>query len=256
MEALGGPYADAWRRLGETLPRPRAVLMISAHWYIDATAVTAMKVPRTIHDFYGFPEALYRITYRAPGEPWLAERVTNLLAPVEVLQDHDWGLDHGAWSVLRHLIPDANVPVVQLSIDRTKPPNFHFEIGRRLRDLRDEGVLIAGSGDVVHNLQTVSFDVGAQAYDWAVRFNDVVRQKIADHDWQPLINYSALGQDVRKSIPTPEHYLPLLYTLGAAYEDEPVSFFNDEIALKSISMLGVSIGHPEPGAGIMPVRPN
>lgn len=251
MEALGGAYADAWRRLGETLPRPRAVLMVSAHWYIDATAVTAMKDPRTIHDFYGFPEALYQITYPAPGEPWLAQRAANLLAPVEVLQDHDWGLDHGAWSVLRHLIPDATVPVVQLSIDRTKPPSFHFEIGRRLRDLRDEGVLIAGSGDVVHNLSAANFSDGAPPYDWAVRFNDVVRQAIADHDWQPLINYSALGQDARKSIPTPEHYLPLLYTLGAAYEDEPVAFFNDEIALRSISMLGVSIGHAQPGGDAM-----
>ncbi|HTB87213.1 MAG TPA: 4,5-DOPA dioxygenase extradiol [Steroidobacteraceae bacterium] len=256
MEALGGPYADAWRRLGATLPRPRAVLMISAHWYIDATAVTAMKAPRTIHDFYGFPEALYQITYPAPGEPWLAERATNLLAPVEVLKDNDWGLDHGAWSVLRHLIPAANVPVVQLSIDRTKPPGFHFEIGRRLRDLRDEGVLIAGSGDVVHNLRTVSFDDGAQPYDWAIRFNDVVRQAIADHDWQRLINYAELGQDALKSIPTPEHYLPLLYTLGAAYDDEPVSFFNDEIAFKSISMLGVSIGHAQPGGDAVTRHPN
>jgi 4,5-DOPA dioxygenase extradiol len=251
MEALGGSYADTWRRVGKTLPRPRAVLVISAHWYIDATAVTAMTAPRTIHDFYGFPEALYQITYPAPGEPWLAERATNLLAPVQVFQDYDWGLDHGAWSVLRHLIPAANVPVVQLSIDRTKPSSFHFEVGRRLRDLRDEGVLIAGSGDVVHNLRTASFDDGAEPYDWALRFNDLVRQAIADHDWQPLINYQALGPDALKSIPTPEHYLPLLYTLGTAYDDETVSFFNDEIALKSVSMLGVCIGHAQPGGDAM-----
>ena len=256
MEALGGPYADAWQRLGETLPRPRAVLMISAHWYIDATAVTAMKAPRTIHDFYGFPEELYQISYPAPGEPWLAERIANLLVPLNILQDQDWGLDHGAWSVLRHVFPNADVPVVQLSIDRTKPPSFHFEIGRRLRDLRDEGVLIAGSGDVVHNLRRVSFDEGAQPYDWAVRFNDVVRQSIADHDWQPLIDYPALGQDAQQSIPTPEHYLPLLYTLGAAYEDEPATFFNDEIAFKSISMLSVSIGHAQPGGGVAITHPN
>jgi 4,5-DOPA dioxygenase extradiol len=249
MEALGGHYADVWRSLGETLPRPRAVLMISAHWYIEATAVTAMTAPRTIHDFYGFPEALYQIAYPAPGEPWLAERAAHLLAPVQVLQDQDWGLDHGAWSVLRHVFPTADVPVVQLSIDRTKPPGFHFEIGRRLRDLRDEGVLIAGSGDVVHNLRTVSFDDAAEPFDWAVRFNDVVRQAIADHDWQPLIDYSALGPDAQRAIPTPEHYLPLLYTLGAAYDDEPVSFFNDEIVFRSISMLGVSVGHAQPRGG-------
>lgn len=247
MEALGGTYADAWRRLGESLPRPRAVLMVSAHWYIDAIAVTAMKTPRTIHDFYGFPEALYQIAYPAPGEPWLAERVANLLAPLKVLQDHDWGLDHGTWSVLRHVFPKADVPVVQLSIDKSKPPRFHFELGRRLRDLRDEGVLVAGSGDVVHNLRTVSFADGAQPYDWAVRFNTVVRDAIANHDWQLLIDYMALGQDAQQSIPTPEHYLPLLYTLGAAFDDEPVAFFNDDIALKSISMLGVSIGHARPG---------
>ena len=255
METLGGPYADAWRRLGNTLPRPRAVLMISAHWYIDATAVTAMKSPRTIHDFYGFPESLYRIAYPAPGEPWLAERVANLLAPLQVIQDHDWGLDHGAWSVLRHLIPAANVPVVELSIDRTKPPGFHFDVGRRLRDLRDEGVLIAGSGDIVHNLRTASFDEKAEPYDWAVRFNDFVRRAIADHDWQPLIDYTALGADALKSIPTPDHYLPLLYTLGASYDDEPVSFFNDAIALKSVSMLSVSIGHAQPGGDTMTAIP-
>lgn len=246
MEALGGGYADVWRQVGETLPRPRAILMVSAHWYIDATAVTAMKAPRTIHDFYGFPETLYGITYPAPGEPWLAERVANLLKPMSVLQDQDWGLDHGTWSVLRHVFPKADVPVVQLSIDRTKPPHFHFDLGRRLRDLRDEGVLIAGSGDVVHNLRAARFDDGAQPYDWAIRFNDFVRHAITSRDWQSLINYAALGQDARESIPTPEHYLPLLYTLGAAYEDEPVSFFNDEIALKSVSMLGVSIGHARP----------
>ena len=248
MEALGGPYADVWRRLGAALPRPRAVLMISAHWYIDATAVTAMTAPRTIHDFYGFPETLYQITYPAPGEPWLARRVAHLLEPVEVLQDQDWGLDHGAWSVLRHMFPGADVPVVQLSIDRTKPPGFHFDVGRRLRDLRDEGVLVAGSGDCVHNLRKLSFVEGAPPYDWAVRFNDVVRQAIARRDWQSLINYPALGRDAHDSIPTAEHFLPLLYTLGSAYEDEPVSFFNDVIAFRSISMLGVSIGHALPAS--------
>ena len=148
------------------------------------------------------------------------------------------------------MYPNADVPVVQLSIDRTKPPSFHYELGRRLRDLRDEGVLIAGSGDVVHNLRAVSFDDGAQPYDWAARFNNAVRQAIADHNWLPLIDYPALGQDAQRSIPTPEHYLPLLYNLGAAYDDEPVSFFNDEIAFKSISMLGASIGHAQPGGGV------
>jgi 4,5-DOPA dioxygenase extradiol len=252
METLGGAYAETWARLGKTLPRPRAILMISAHWYIDAVAVTAMPAPRTIHDFYGFPEALYRIAYPAPGEPWLAERVAHLLAPSlpasgAVAQDRDWGLDHGAWSVLRHLFPAADVPVVQLSIDRTRPPAFHFGLGRRLRELRDEGVLIAGSGDVVHNLRAANFQGGAP-YDWAVRFNDFVKQVLLGRDWQALVDYPALGEEALLSIPTPEHYLPLLYVLGAAYEDEPVAFFNDEITLRSISMLGVSIGHAQAGA--------
>jgi 4,5-DOPA dioxygenase extradiol len=247
MEALGGPFADVWRVLGASLPRPKAVLMISAHWFIDSTAVTAMAKPRTIHDFYGFPEPLYQLEYPAPGEPWLAERVARSLAPTFVGLDQDWGLDHGAWSVLRHMFPDADIPVVQLSIDRTEPPTFHFELGRRLRDLRDEGILIAGSGDVVHNLRAANFAAGAPVFDWAQRFNAFAKSAIAGGRWQDLIEYPALGEDARRSIPTPEHYLPLLYVLGAAYEDEPVSFFNDEIALSSISMLGVSIGHAQPG---------
>jgi 4,5-DOPA dioxygenase extradiol len=247
MEALGGRFADVWRELGSSLPRPKAVLMISAHWFIDTTAVTAMAKPRTIHDFYGFPERLYQIEYPAPGEPWLAERVAHALAPTFVGLDQDWGLDHGAWSVLRHLFPDADVPVVQLSIDRAKPPEFHFELGRRLRDLRDEGILIAGSGDVVHNLRAANFAEGAPVFDWAERFNAHAKAAIAGRRWEALIDYPALGDDARRSIPTPDHYLPLLYVLGAAFNDEPISFFTDEITLSSISMLGVSIGHAQPG---------
>lgn len=247
MEALGGRFADVWRELGSSLPRPKAVLMISAHWFIDSTSVTAMAKPRTIHDFYGFPEPLYQIEYPAPGEPWLAEHVAHTLAPNYVGLDQDWGLDHGAWSVLRHMFPDADISVVQLSIDRTEPPTFHFELGRRLRPLRDEGILIAGSGNVVHNLRAANFADTAPVFDWAERFNAYAKAAITDGRWEALINYPALGDDARRSIPTPDHYLPLLYVLGAAYEDEPVSFFNDEIALSSISMLGVSIGRAQPG---------
>jgi 4,5-DOPA dioxygenase extradiol len=242
METLGGRYAETWRQLGATLPRPKAVLMVSAHWYTRGTAVTSMAVPRTIHDFQGFPEELHRVTYPAPGDPALAERVAGLLAPIEVARDQDWGLDHGTWSVLRHLIPDASVPVVQLSIDGTKPARYHHEVGRRLRPLRDEGVLIAGSGDVVHNLRAARRGDGVAPYDWALRFNRFVRQTIGDGNWQPLIDYAALGEDAMLSAPTPEHYLPLLYVLGAAHEDEPRGFFNDDIALGSVSMLGVTIG--------------
>lgn len=248
MVTLGGGYADVWRELASGLPQPKAVLMVSAHWYIDAVAVTAMAAPRTIHDFYGFPEELYQIRYPAPGSPWLAGRVADLLSPLPVIQDQDWGLDHGTWSVLRHLIPAADVPVVQLSIDRTRPPQFHYELGRRLRDLRDEGVLVAGSGDVVHNLRAANLADGAEPYDWALRFNAFVKSAITDGRREDLVDYLSLGADARRSIPTPEHYLPLLYVLGAAFDDERAVFFNDDVALASVSMLGVVIGHPEPGA--------
>jgi len=248
METLGGPYADAWRRLGTRLPRPRSILMVSAHWYIDATAVTAMAQPRTIHDFYGFPEALYEVSYAAPGDPWLAGRVADLLAPLDVVRDQDWGLDHGTWSVLRHIWPEADIPVVQLSIDRTEPPEFHYEVGRSLRELRDEGVLVAGSGDVVHNLQAAQWRGEPEPYDWAQRFQTLVKDTIGSGDRRRLVDYGALGPDAVLSAPTPEHYLPLLYVLGAAWDDEPASFFTDEIAMGSVSMLGIALGHPRPGA--------
>lgn len=247
MVTLGGRYTDAWRALASGLPQPKAVLMVSAHWYVDAVAVTAMERPRTIHDFYGFPEELYEIQYPAPGSPWLADRVIDMLSPLPVIRDQDWGLDHGAWSVLRHMIPDADVPVVQLSIDRTKPPEFHFELGQKLRELRDEGVLVAGSGDVVHNLRGASFADGVAPYDWALRFNDFVRSAIEGGRGRDLIDYRALGRDAQLSIPTPDHYLPLLYVLGSAYSDEEPNFFNDEVALGSVSMLGVVMGHAQPG---------
>ncbi|MDE2302776.1 MAG: 4,5-DOPA dioxygenase extradiol [Sphingomonadales bacterium] len=242
METLGGRFAQAWRDLGARLPRPRAVLVVSAHWFIADVAVTAMARPRTIHDFHGFAPELHRIHYPAPGAPWLAARVADALAPMPVNQNADWGLDHGAWAVLRHLFPDADIPVVQFSIDRTRPGAAHFDLGRRLRALRDEGILIIGSGDVVHNLRAASFADDAPVLDWAERFNAFVKAAISARRWDELIDYAALGDDARLSIPTPDHYLPLLYVLGCAHEEEQVSFFTDEIALSSISMLGVSIG--------------
>ncbi len=241
MNALGGTYADVWRALGKALPRPKAVLMVSAHWYIDATAVTAMPRPRTIHDFYGFPKPLYDLRYPAPGDAWLAERTADLLGPVPVVRDQDWGLDHGTWSVLLHLLPDADIPVVQLAIDARQPPRFHYELGARLAALRDEGVLVAGSGDVVHNLRAADMSGGAP-YDWAVRFNDFVKQAIAERRHDPLVDYLEGGEDARRAVPTAEHYLPLLYLLGLQRDDDPVTFFNDEIALRSVSMLGAVIG--------------
>lgn len=240
MNALGGPYAQAWRDMGAQLPKPRAVLMVSAHWYVPETAITAMAHPRTIHDFHGFPPALHAVQYPAPGAPDLAARVRELIAPTPLREDHDWGLDHGTWSVAMHVWPDADVPIVQLSIDRTQPPEFHYELGRKLAPLREEGVLIAGSGDVVHNLRLVQWHGGY--FDWAVRFNERVKNALIAGDHRTLIDYKALGEDAALSIPTPEHYLPLLYVLGAQGADDPIGFFTDSIDLGSVSMLGVKAG--------------
>ncbi len=256
MNALGGPYADAWRDIGASFPKPKAILMISAHWYVPETAVTAMAQPRTIYDFYGFPPALYEVAYPAPGDAWLAERVAGLLSPLPVRADHDWGLDHGTWSVLAHTYPDADVPVVQLAIDGRQPPAFHYELGRKLAALRDEGVLIAGSGDVVHNLRAMRRDGSNGAYDWAQRFNAEVRRRVETHDHQGLIDIAeptdAFSADARLSIPTNEHWLPLLYVLGARGHDEAAQIFTDAIDMGAISMMGVAfgIGDSMPGVGL------
>jgi len=237
-------WTRAWSALGGALvPRPRAVLAVSAHWYIPATAVTAMAAPRTIHDFGGFPRELFAMRYPAPGDPALATRVAELLAPLPIEQDHSWGLDHGAWSVLCHVFPRADVPVVQLSIDETRPPAFHYELGARLRPLRDEGVLIVGSGDVVHNLEAYAWGARpAQPYDWAVRFESRLRERLVAGDHTALIDYAALGEDALLSVPTPEHYLPLLYVLGASVPGESVTFPTEGIDGGSVSMLGVRFG--------------
>ncbi|HWD66614.1 MAG TPA: 4,5-DOPA dioxygenase extradiol [Caulobacteraceae bacterium] len=242
MNALGGRYAETWASMGGAMPRPSAILMVSAHWFVEGVAVTAMESPRTIHDFNGFPDELYRIAYPAPGDPALAVRVSGLIAPEPVSFDQDWGLDHGAWSVLMHVYPDADIPVVQLSIDRTRPPDFHFDLGRRLRPLREEGVLIAGSGDVVHNLRASTIGGDVAPLVWAERFEALVRRGLEDGPRETLVDYPALGEDAMLSIPTPEHYLPLLYVLGASEADEPVRLYNDEIDLGAVSMMSAVIG--------------
>jgi 4,5-DOPA dioxygenase extradiol len=242
MNALGGPFAEEWRALGQRIAKPKAVLMVSAHWFVGGTAVTAMDQPRTIHDFHGFPPELYAVQYPAPGVQGLTQRVADLLAPLPVIADQDWGLDHGTWSVLMHVWPDADVPVVQLSIDARQNAAFHYDLGRRLAPLRDEGVMIAGSGDVVHNLRAVNFTPGAPALDWAIRFNDVVKAAILAGDHSALITRAGLGQDAALSIPTEEHWLPLLYVLGAAATNEVPQLFTDAIDAASVSMLGVAYG--------------
>lgn len=236
-------WTRAWRAVGESVGRPRAVLMVSAHWTTRGVAVTAMERPRTIHDFGGFPQPLYEIQYPAPGAPWLAERVRELLRPVDVALDTQWGLDHGAWAVLRHAWPDASVPVVQLSLDLTRPAQWHLQQARRLAALRDEGVLIAGSGNVVHNLRTVAWDdPDRPPFDWAARFESWVRARVRAGDAEALADYAAQGRDALLAVPTPEHYLPLLYVVAQRRADEPVSFPMEGDQLGSISMLGVRVG--------------
>jgi 4,5-DOPA dioxygenase extradiol len=237
-------YTQAWRKLGATLPRPKAVLVISAHWYVGETAVTALARPKTIHDFYGFPPELFAFQYPAPGDPALAARVQKLLAPGDVRLDEGWGLDHGAWSVLAHLFPTASVPVVEVSMDGTKPAAFHYEAGRKLAPLRDEGVLILASGNVVHNLRVMQRRDDASAFPWAIEFNDALRGSLLKGDHTAVINPISLGDSARMSIPTPEHYLPLLYAIGAQNADDNFEVLIDGIDLASISMLSVVIGGP------------
>jgi 4,5-DOPA dioxygenase extradiol len=235
-------YTEAWREIGKSVPRPIAILAVSAHWYISGTAVTAMENPRTIHDFGGFPRELFEFQYPAPGRPALAQRVCKLLAPLAVRQDDSWGLDHGTWSVLAHAFPKADVPVVQLSIDATQPASFHYDLGQRLAPLRDEGVLIVGSGNVVHNLRMIQWDSAAPGYDWAVRFNEQVRDHLERHEHQPLVAYEKMGGDARLSVPTPDHYLPLLYVISLQGEGESIASAVDGIQNASISMLTVVVG--------------
>src|SRR5215212_1563568 len=198
-------YTDAWQRMAASLPRPKAILCVSAHWYIRGTRVTAMAKPRTIHDLGGFPQELFAVQYPAPGDPALAARVAELLGPTAVeLDDQSWGLDHGTWSILAHMYSEADIPVVQLSIDATEPPQFHYELGARLSALRDEGVLVLGSGNLVHNLHTYAWGGHeGMAYDWALEFESTARQLLASHDHEPLIAYEALGRAAELSIPTP-----------------------------------------------------
>lgn len=244
MNALhDNEWSRGWAAIGQRIPRPRAVLSVSAHWYVPATALTAMAMPRTIHDFGGFPRELFEVQYPAPGDLGLVRRVRELLNPLEVRADHSWGLDHGTWSVLRHVIPSADVPVVQLSIDESKPPEFHYGLGRLLRPLRDEGILVIGSGDIVHNLHTYAWGRRqAEPFDWALRFEERARELVLRGDHQPLVKYESLGPDAELSVPTPEHYLPLLYVLGASDEEDSVTFPVEGMDGGSISMLSMQFG--------------
>lgn len=232
-------YTDGWAAIGNSIPRPKAIISVSAHWYLPATAVTVNLEPETIHDFGGFPQKLYEVEYNAPGSPELARRVKELLKPFAVKLDTSWGLDHGTWSVLRHIFPKADIPVVQLSINAVKPPQFHYDIAQRLAPLREEGVL----SNIVHNLHTYAWGQdGVNPFDWAVRFEKQARELLLQGDDARLVAYEKLGRDAMLSIPTPDHYLPLLYVIATRKTGEEISFPIQGIDGGSVSMLAVQIG--------------
>jgi 4,5-DOPA dioxygenase extradiol len=238
-------YTESWKKLGRDLPRPEAVVCISAHWQTAGTYVTAMPKPQTIHDFGGFPPALYDIRYEAPGDPDLAGVISNAVTGSVISPDQSWGLDHGAWTVIRHIYPDAEVPVIEISLDYHKSPKYHYELGKELSFLRDRGILIIGSGNLVHNLSKVAWDHANEdefGYDWALKANDIFRRLILDRDHGSLIDYNLLGSVVRMAVPSPDHFLPLLYVLGMQQEGEEIKVFTDKAVMGSLTMTSVMIG--------------
>jgi 4,5-DOPA dioxygenase extradiol len=239
-------FSRAWGELGESLPRPKAVLCVSAHWETGGTSVTAMGKPRTIHDFYGFPRELFEAEYPAPGSEWLAQRVKEVVTEAAVDLDEGWGLDHGCWSVLRRMFPDASVPVVQMSLDHDQPAQYHYEIAKGLAPLRREGVLVVGSGNMVHNLYMVRLkgdDFNAHfGFEWALEANEKLKRLIREGRYEELIDYKSLGEPVRLAVPTPEHFLPMLYALALREEDDSISFFNDVAVAGSLTMTSFQIG--------------
>lgn len=238
-------FSEYWTELGKTLPKPKAVLCVSAHWLTNGTHVTAMSHPRTIHDFGGFPQALFDVDYPAPGDPELAAETSSLITQTPVGLDHEWGLDHGTWSVVRRMYPDAGIPVLQLSIDYGKPARYHYELAKELQSLRKKGVLIIGSGNMVHNLRRVAWDkmnVPDYAFDWAIEMNETFKKLILAGDHMALADYEKLGPAAQLAIPTPDHYYPLMYTLALQDSKDAISFFNDRYVAGSLSMTSVKIG--------------
>ncbi|MBL6445124.1 4,5-DOPA dioxygenase extradiol [Fulvivirga sp. 29W222] len=235
-------FSNNWKKLGQQTPTPKAVLVISAHWLTRGTHITAMETPRTIHDFGGFPQALFDVQYPAPGNPILAQETQRLITSVPVALDHEWGLDHGTWTIVRHMYPKANIPVLQLSIDYHKPAKYHYELAKELTQLRKKGVLIIGSGNMIHNLGMIAWskinepDYG---YDWALEIHAVFKDKISARDHQALIHYEKLGSAAKLAIPTPDHYYPLIYILALQGKTEETQFFNDQLVGGSLNMTSV-----------------
>lgn len=241
-------YSNYWKQLAKELPTPKAVLVISAHWLTKGTRVTAMDRPQTIHDFGGFPQALFDVQYPAPGDALLAQETKSLIQSTNIELDHDWGLDHGTWTIVRHMYPDANIPVLQFSIDYTKGPQYHYDLAKELATLRKKGVLIFGSGNMVHNLRMVhmpnrSVDdfIKEYGYDWAVEMNEIFKNKILNGDHQSLIHFEKLNAAATLAIPSPDHYYPLLYTLGLQNKADVPSIFNDKLLAGSLSMTSVKL---------------
>ncbi|RZL39435.1 MAG: 4,5-DOPA dioxygenase extradiol [Pedobacter sp.] len=236
-------FSRKWTEVAAKNPVPTAVLVVSAHWFTKGTRITAMDMPPTIHDFGGFPQALFDVQYPTPGNPILAQETAQLIHSTATILDHDWGLDHGAWTVIRHMYPKANIPVLQLSIDYTKGPQYHYDLAKELSALRKKGVLILSSGNMVHNLRMISWEmINGGGYDWAITANEKFKTAISNQNHASLINYQSLGSEVMLGIPTPEHYLPLLYTLGLQSENEEATFFNDKAVGGSLTMTSVQVG--------------
>lgn len=242
---LDTSFSRGWKEMAKSIPTPSAVVVVSAHWLTRGTKITAMDFPKTIHDFGGFPKELYQVQYPAPGNPTLANETRELIKSTEVELNHDWGLDHGTWTIVRHMYPEAKIPVLQLSIDYTKPPQYHYELAKELMNLRRKGVLIIGSGNMVHNLGMVAWDKINEeeyGYDWAKEINSTFKNLISEGNHQALINYEKLGKSAQLAIPTPEHYWPLLYTLGLNSTKDKIEFFNDKAVGGSLTMTSVRIG--------------
>jgi 4,5-DOPA dioxygenase extradiol len=238
-------FVDGFREVSGKLPRPNAILCVSAHWFIPGTKVTSMEMPRTIHDFYGFPKELFDVQYQAKGSPKLARLTKDILNPALVELDEKWGLDHGAWSVIKHLYPNADVPVIQLSIDSTKPSAYHFELASQLSSLREKGILIIGSGNIVHNLSMVdwaNFDKDDYGFEWAEEARQKINSWLLDRNFEPIINYHKQGKSLELSAPSPDHFLPLICILGLMRKSDEISLFNDKLVAGSLSMTSVRIG--------------
>ena len=238
-------FVEGFRKIAKEIQKPKAILCISAHWETDGTFLTAMEKPKTIHDFGGFPEQLFAVQYPAPGSPELAKEIKSLIKKTEIGLDEKWGLDHGCWSVVKHLYPNADVPIVQLSLDYNQKPQYHYDFGKELLSLRKKGILIIGSGNIVHNLRMVAWDklsAGEFGFDWAIDADKKIKKYILDGDHQSLINYQSQGKEFNLAIPTPDHFLPLLYILALKEEREKISLFNEKIVAGSLSMTSVKIG--------------